>query len=266
MDIEEAGAQESGAPAAPARRTSISDPIVGRFPLSAADAALLPPDADVVSTVAHELLQPLTVIRGLLQLGLRYVGTDPIRERASLDLSIGHLDRMAQMIRDLLDLAAPASGKLAMVFAPFDLPTVITHSIASRDPEAAGRIEFSWPHGLMQVMGDAGRTAQVIDNLLSNALKYSDPEDRVEVTLTVVESEAEVRVADHGVGILPEERAQLFTPFYRASSARGVAGTGLGLHISRRLAERQGGGLWLEASSAAGSVFIFQIPLSRSAA
>lgn len=257
---------ERGSPATElAPGTAVMDPILERFPLPVADPAVLPPEADLVSTVAHELLQPLTVIRGLLQMGLRSVGKDPERERASLQASIQHLDRMAQLIRDLLDLAAPASG-LAVRLAPFDLPTVIAHAIGAREESEAARIVFDRSHGLVQVVGDAVRTSQIMDNLLSNALKYSRPDDRVAVSLTVVATAAgpvsQVRVSDEGIGIQCEERAQLFTPFYRAASARGTAGSGLGLHISRRLAERQAGRLVLEASSSAGSVFLLELPLS----
>jgi signal transduction histidine kinase len=69
-------------------------------------------------------------------------------------------------------------------------------------------------------------------------------------------------VADHGLGIPADELGGLFTPFFRASTAVSVAGTGLGLHISRRLAERQGGRLWLDASSGAGSVFALALPVA----
>jgi signal transduction histidine kinase len=112
------------------------------------------------------------------------------------------------------------------------------------------------------VTGDADRITQILDNLLSNAIKYSEPELPIEVTLTAQRAEVELRVADHGVGIPADELAGLFTPFYRASTAMSVAGTGLGLHISKRLAERQGGRLWLEASSGAGSVFALALPIA----
>jgi signal transduction histidine kinase len=83
----------------------------------------------------------------------------------------------------------------------------------------------------------------------------------IEVSLTTIGAEAQVRVADHGRGVPVDERALLLTLFYRSSSTRGVPGTGLGLHISQRLAERQGGRLWLDASSSAGSVFALALPV-----
>lgn len=254
-----------GTPATDVAVRTARDQVLERFPLEPTDVARPPAEADLVSTVGHELLQPLTVIRGLLQLGLRSVGTDPERARASMQVAIEHVDRMAQLIRDLLDLAAPASGRLAMTLGPFDLATVISRSIASREPDDAARITFDRSHGLLQVRGDSTRTAQIIDNLLSNALKYGGHAGPIHIRLTLAGDRAEVRVSDSGTGITLAEQGQLFTPFFRAASARGTAGTGLGLHISRRLAERQGGRLWLETSSPDGSIFVLAVPLTTTA-
>lgn len=99
---------------------------------------------------------------------------------------------------------------------------------------------------------------------MSNARKYSPAAAPIEVTLTVRGAAAQVQIRDQGRGVPADERSRLFTPFYRTSSSRGVPGTRLGLHISRQLAERQGGRLWLEASSNAGSVFAFEFPVAVS--
>jgi signal transduction histidine kinase len=112
------------------------------------------------------------------------------------------------------------------------------------------------------VRGDAGRVAQILDNLLNNAVKYSGPGDPIEVSLTVEGDQALVRIADHGLGVPEGERGMLFTPFYRTTRTRHVPGTGLGLHISRRLAERHRGGLRLEDSSSVGSVFVLTLPVT----
>jgi len=106
------------------------------------------------------------------------------------------------------------------------------------------------------------RIAEILDNLLDNALKYSPAGSPIEISLTVHGAEAQVRVADHGVGVPTHERDRIFAPFFRTSRTSDVSGTGLGLHISRQVANRHGGRLWLEASSDAGSVFAFALPLA----
>ena len=100
----------------------------------------------------------------------------------------------------------------------------------------------------MYVRGDPERIALILDNLLDNARKYSAADSPIEISLTVQGAEAHLRVADHGIGVPDDERASLFTPFYRTSH---MSGTGLGLHISQQLARRHGGRVWLEASSMA---------------
>ena len=219
-----------------------------------------PAEVHLFDTVVHELRQPLTVIRGQLQLGLRHVGTDADRVRAAMDLSIAQVDRMTGLLNDLLDSARLAANLLELRVLPFDLTTVIAASIRTHEDGDVHRIRYRWTRGAVMVMGDADRIAQIIDNLLSNAMKYSAAELPIEITLALKDAEVEVRVSDHGRGIPADERAGLFAPFYRASTALAVPGTGLGLHISRRLAERQGGRLWLEASSGAGSVFALALP------
>ena len=221
-----------------------------------------PPEVHLFDTVVHELRQPLTVIRGQLQLGRRHVGRDPARVQTAIDVSIAQVDRMTRLLGDLLDSARLAANVLDLRIGPVDLVTVVATAIASHEAGDAHRISFRWPHGPVMVIGDADRITQILDNLLSNAIKYSEPELPIEVTLTAQRAEVELRVADHGVGIPADELAGLFTPFYRASTAMSVAGTGLGLHISKRLAERQGGRLWLEASSGAGSVFALALPIA----
>ena len=224
-------------------------------------------DADLFATVVHELRQPLTVIRGQLQLGLRHVGTDETRERVAIDLAIEQVDRMGRLLGEMLDPANVISNGLSVHVGVVDLVAVVVDAIGRHEDGDAKRISFHWPHGAVSVRGDPERIAQILDNLLSNALKYSAEDAPVEVTLTMLGTEAQIRIADHGVGIPADERGRLFTPFFRASTSRHVPGTGLGLHISKRLAERQDGRLWLEASSSAGSVFALELsvaPVSRS--
>ena len=220
------------------------------------------PDMDLIGMVVHELRAPLTVIRGQAQLARRQIGRDAVKERTAIDTAIAQADRMAAMLTELLDHARLSSNGLSLKVIAFDLVGAVVEAIARHDYEATPRISLQRPPQSVRVRGDAGRVAQILDNLLNNAVKYSGPSDPIEVSLMVDGDQARVRIADHGIGVPDGERGMLFTPFYRTSRTQHVPGTGLGLHISRRLAERHGGGLHLEDSSSTGSVFMLTLPVA----
>lgn len=220
------------------------------------------PDTDLFRMVVHELRAPLTVMRGQVQLARRRIGQDPERQRAPIDLAIAQMDRMDQLITELLDHARLASNGLSLKVALLDLGDAVAEAIVRHEYALLPRITLQRPAGAVLVRGDAARIAQILDNLLGNAIKYSAPGDPIVVSVTTFGAEAQIRVADHGVGVPLDERAMLFAPFYRSTRTRDFAGTGLGLHISKRLAERHGGRLWLDASSDAGSVFALALPIA----
>jgi signal transduction histidine kinase len=143
------------------------------------------------------------------------------------------------------------------------LVSAITAAVSRYEYGERGRLSFQRPPGAIRVRGDPERIAQILDNLLDNSVKYSPADSPIELSLRVDGVEAQVRVADHGVGVPAEERARLFTPFYRTSRTSDMPGTGLGLHISQKLAERHGGRLWLDSSSDTGSVFAFALSLAK---
>jgi len=220
------------------------------------------PATDRLEVIVHELRGPLTVIRGQVQRARRHIGQDPVKERESIDIALAQTDRMAQLITDLVDHSRLAANGLSLKVVTFDLASAVVEAIGRHEYAASPRISVERPLGTVRVLGDAVRIAQILDNLLSNAVKYSGPADPIGVVLTVDQGEAQVRIADHGVGVPEDERDLLFTPFYRTSRTLNVPGTGLGLHISKRLTERHGGRLWLEATSNAGSVFAFALPVA----
>ena len=149
---------------------------------------------------------------------------------------------------------------LGCTVVTLDLRPIITQAIARHEEGLTHRISVRSPDHPVRVRGDADRIDEILDNLLGNARKYSPAKAPIEVSLTLWGAVARVRVADHGAGVPASEQGRLFAPFYRASNSRDIPGTGLGLHISKQLAERQGGRLWLDASSTAGSVFAFDLP------
>jgi two-component system, OmpR family, sensor histidine kinase VicK len=219
--------------------------------------------ADLFATVVHELRAPLTVMRGQTQLARRYIGQDPARERGAIDSAVAQMDRMARLISQLLNQSRLSSNALSLNVVAFDLGGAVAEAVARHEYGETARITFEHPRAAVVVRGDPERIAEVLDNLLDNALKYSPAKAPVGMSLTIHGSEAHVRVEDHGVGVPLSERSMLFTPFFRTSTTSDVSGTGLGLHISQQLAKRHGGRLWLDASSHAGSVFALALPLRK---
>jgi len=222
------------------------------------------PATDLFGTIVHELRAPLTVIRGQVQVARKHVDGDVDRARLAMDSAMGQVDRMDRLITELLDHARLTSNGLSLAIVEFDLAERVAEALAAHDFGIAPRIAFERPVAPVRVHGDADRIAQILDNLISNAQKYSLAETQIWVSVRTIGNEAQVRVRDQGVGVPEAERALLFTPFFRTTVTRSTRGTVLGLHISKRLAERHGGRLWLEESSTAGSTFAFALPLAPS--
>ena len=221
------------------------------------------PATDLFSTVVHELRAPLTVMRGQTQLARRYIGQDPARERGAIDVALAQMDRMARLISELLNQSRLSSNALSLNVVAFDLAGAVAAAMSRHQYGDTTRITFERPLAAIAVRGDPKRIAEILDNLLDNAIKYSAENAPIAISLTMHGAEAQVRVADQGVGVPASERSMLFTPFYRTSRTSDVHGTGLGLYISQQLAKRHGGQLWLEASSEAGSVFVLALPLKK---
>ena len=215
---------------------------------------------DPFATAFHELRSPLTTIGGQIQRARRLMSVDQDRAGEALDRALAQVGRMNRLMTDVLDHARLETN--ALTLTTLDLAALIAETIGQYDHARTSRVRYDRPAAPVEVHGDADRLQQILANLLDNALKYSAPETAVEVWLRVVGEEAQVRIADHGVGVAEDERDLLFTPYYRSSRTTGVRGTGLGLSISRRLAERHGGRLWLETTGDTGSVFALTLRLA----
>jgi CheY-like chemotaxis protein len=221
--------------------------------------------ADFFSTALHELRTPLTSIIGQAQLARRFIEKDPVRAVDALDRALDQAKRMNRLMTELLRQTRVAMGALSLAVVTFDLGIAVATTISQHEHDDIPRITFAPPDRL-RVRGDPDRIAQILGNLLDNALKYSAPASPIEVSLIVVGREALIRVTDHGLGVPPDEGDRLFSPFFRTSRTQDLPGTGLGLHISRRLAEQHGGRLWLETSSDEGSVFVLALPIANATA
>ena len=218
---------------------------------------------DLVASVSHELRTPLTSIVGYTELALD--DDIPDTTRAMLEVTSRNADRMLGIVADLLSAASDSAHALSMAFAPCDLAEIVRDGIESITPVASiTHVSFTIDHlQPLVVDADGFRMRQVIDNILSNAVKYNVQSGRITVWLgTNADGLAELRVHDTGRGMTSAEQTHLFDRFYRADSVRNSAvhGTGLGLSISLDIVHQHGGELRLESARGKGTTAIMTLP------
>ena len=224
-----------------------------------------------VSDFSHELRTPLTTIQsavGLLERARERL--DPLEHRA-LELAEGELARIRAMVEELLTLAQMDSWQYQLEVGPADLGEVVRTAIRSVETKSQRfGIEVYFDDGdEHRCVCDVQKLYQVFLNLLDNAIKYSDPGDRVDISIEQDASWITVRVQDTGIGIPPEDLEQLFERFYRVDKdrSRATGGSGLGLAISKQIVEMHGGDISVESEVGEGSTFLVHLPaepLSRS--
>jgi len=230
-----------------------------------------------VSDVSHELRTPLTTIQSAVDLiGRAGERLDPL-ERRALELAHGELQRIRGMVEELLTLSQMDSRQYSLEVAPTDLDEVLRSALDAIESKARRfEIDLHYTAGGLPETAvgkcacDARKVYQVLLNLLDNAIKYSDPGARVDVSLLDDGEFVVVRVADTGVGIPEEDLPQLFERFYRVDKdrSRATGGSGLGLAISRQIVELHGGDLSVESRVSVGTTFDVRLPktpISRSA-
>ncbi len=216
--------------------------------------------SDFLSSMSHELRSPLNAILGFAQLmeSASPVPTDSQKESIGQILKAGW--HLLKLINEILDLAMIESGKVSLSPESVSLSEVVSECQAMMEPQAQQRgIRMTFPrfdHPIF-VKADRTRLKQIVINLLSNAIKYNKEQGAVIVDCTMSASgRIRISVADTGAGLPPEKLAQLFQPFNRlGQEAGGVAGTGIGLVVTKRLAELMDGVLGVESKVGEGSVF-----------
>ena len=212
---------------------------------------------------SHELRTPLTVLLGNLELAVRQPGlADGTRE--SLEASLRAARRMRGLVDSLLTLARADSGVLEIDRQTFDLGDTVEECAQLLEPLARNkRLEVIHDIQSMEIQGDPRLLAQVVINLLTNAIQYNRDGGEVRVTLSSNNGRAELIVADTGVGIALEDQRNLFERFYRVDKARSrsAGGTGLGLSITRSLVTAHGGSIELASVEGEGTTVRVSLPL-----
>ena len=221
---------------------------------------------EFLSTLSHELRTPLTAIMGWSDL-LLHDEVEPAKRRQAIETIARNANSQCQLINDLLEVSRIITGKLRLEFVACDLQSVIAAAAESIRPtaEAKGiRLQLSFDKGAGEVYGDQERLQQVVWNLLSNGVKFTQSGGSVQVILKRINSHVEITVADTGVGIHPNFLPHVFDRFRQAdgSTTRTYGGLGLGLAIVRHLVELHGGTARAESDGEnQGSRFTVRLPL-----
>ncbi len=218
-----------------------------------------------IADASHELKTPLTVINANAQLLKRWGDDEPDVRAESIDAIITESGQLAGMVSGMLTLAKADSGD-QIPKEPLQLDRLVGDVVAHARPRAERKallLEAHLPPAEAIVVGDESLLRQLLNNLIDNAIKFTDA-GRIDVTLTTHEGRAQIVVADTGIGIEPEAAERLFDRFFRsdASHSRIIEGTGLGLAIVRSIARIHGGAVTAVPRAGGGTVFRVDLPES----
>ncbi len=221
---------------------------------------------DFTSMIVHELRAPVTAIRGAASL-IRSESLPKPEEEKMLSVISDAANNMLSTISELLDVASIEEGKLAIRKEKGDVVSMIKHhmevfSYAAREKDIT--IDVEAQDGIPSFYFDPERLGQVINNLVSNAIKFTRNGGKIEVKIWREDQNLEVMVSDNGMGIPSDKKAFLFTKFGRIKqgSVAPELSSGLGLFITKQIVEAHGGKIWLESEQNVGTKIYFSIPLS----
>jgi signal transduction histidine kinase len=220
---------------------------------------------EFVSSVSHELRTPLTSISGYVELLLADVRDEATRSH--LQVVDRNASRLLGLVSDLLFAARLQSGHLELNSGPVDLRELVEQTVQSGRPHAeAGRVALRTRiEHVPLVSGEQARLAQLLDNLVSNAIKFTPEGGTIDISLAARDGYVRLDVSDTGIGITEQERAHLFERFFRTQSVleRQIPGTGLGLYISKAIVEAHGGRIAVRSGEGEGTTFVVELPIVR---
>ena len=219
--------------------------------------------SDFVSTVSVELRAPLTSIYGFAQTLLREdVAFGDAERRTFLGFIARESERLTAIVDALLNVARLDTGDLIVSLESTDVGRVVEKAVAAAAADANGHHLVAEVEGALAAHADPDKLRQVLDQLVSNALKYSPAGATIVVAARKLDETVEVTVVDEGAGVPAAERERIFSKFYKAGDAHG-RGTGLGLFIAQGLVQEMGGRIWVDSEEGKGSRFAFVLPLAE---
>ena len=224
--------------------------------------------ASFLAELSHELRTPLTSILSFTELLRDGVGKDePAEQVEFLDVITRNAQRLIRLVDDLVLLDRAETGVLPVDWTIIDIPSLIEEAVITFAPQAESKrisLEMQVGEG-PPITGDAHRIAQVLDILLSNAVKFTPETGRIVVTATPAEAHWLISVADTGIGVPAAEAESLFERFYRASNARAarIPGSGLGLSVARAIARMHHGEIKITSKETGGTTVRVAIPIGE---
>jgi len=224
--------------------------------------------SEFLSNMSHELRTPLNAIIGFAEvLGERMFGALNDKQAEYVGDITESGRHLLSLINDILDLSKVEAGRMELEVSDVDLPGLIDNALVLVRERAAGRgivVHRAVDERVGAVPADERKVKQVLLNLLSNAVKFTPEGGRIDVRAAPIDGAIEVAVRDTGVGIAPEEQAEVFEEFRQVgSSAARQEGTGLGLALCRKFIELHGGQIRVASTLGQGSTFTFTLPLER---
>ena len=222
-----------------------------------------------LSLASHELKTPLTAMLGhveLLQRRVQQENSLSARGQRTLQIIAHQTNRLYTMILSLLDISRIEAGQLSVERAPLDVCGLVREVVDETQPTLGERmIDLRCASTPAIVQGDALRLTQVFQNLIQNAMKYSQPDTPIVVVVTTDEERVSVEVRDTGIGIPAADLPHLFDRFYRAANVeeKNVAGMGIGLYVVKEIVALHGGQVAVESIEGQGSTFTVALPLHK---
>jgi len=220
-----------------------------------------------LANVSHELRTPLTSIRSFAEILLKFPEEESASREEFLQIIAAEADRLERLIDDVLDLTKIESGHVEWSFSSVELPALLSFCVRSMQPLADAKqllLAVDALPDLPPVRADRDRIAQVLNNLLGNALKFAE-RGTVTVGAAACDGEVRVYVSDTGPGIPEAERTEIFKKFHQIGGGltSKPRGTGLGLAISAEIVAGHGGRIWVDSVVGRGSTFHFTLPVDR---
>jgi signal transduction histidine kinase len=223
----------------------------------------------LVDTISHEMRTPLTTVLGYLEMAsVGMYGDVPPKMKTKFETMLESVKRINQLVSAMLELSRLEKKTLKLDFEQVNIAMVTREVLRDLDHDIRAKkhsVTVLFGNDLPVVDADRLRMHDIIENMISNAVKYTNPGGQITVGADILGGKMHLWVKDNGVGIAPDDHDKIFDRFFLADAGltRADGRLGVGLHISREIVRRHGGDMWFESSKGAGSTFHFAIPLKK---